>query len=55
MPGTYEPASHHIVSERYAVGNPLRPLIIHNIGSGAMEDDRLFDFKLTGHYRWWAE
>lgn len=28
-----------------------RPLIIHNIGSGAQEEDRLFEFKLTGHYR----
>ncbi|MBI2950250.1 MAG: DUF1287 domain-containing protein [Verrucomicrobia bacterium] len=28
-----------------------RPLIIHNIGAGAQEEDRLFEFKLTGHYR----
>ena len=27
------------------------PLIIHNIGSGAQEEDRLFEFPLTGHYR----
>ena len=27
------------------------PLILHNIGSGAVEEDRLFDFPLTGHYR----
>lgn len=27
------------------------PLVIHNIGSGAVEEDRLFDFPLTGHYR----
>lgn len=27
------------------------PLVIHNIGRGAMEEDRLFDFPLTGHYR----
>ena len=27
------------------------PLVIHNIGSGAREEDRLFEFKLTGHYR----
>ena len=26
-------------------------LIIHNIGSGTKEEDRLFDFKITGHYR----
>ncbi|QQL45398.1 DUF1287 domain-containing protein [Sulfuriroseicoccus oceanibius] len=27
------------------------PLIIHNIGGGAREEDRLFEFPLTGHYR----
>jgi uncharacterized protein len=27
------------------------PLIIHNIGSGVQEENRLFDFSLTGHYR----
>ena len=30
-------------SERY--------LIIHNIGGGARAEDRLFDWKITGHYR----
>lgn len=28
-----------------------RPMVIHNIGAGAKEEDRLFEFKLTGHYR----
>jgi uncharacterized protein len=27
------------------------PLVIHNIGGGAAEEDRLFAFKLSGHYR----
>lgn len=27
------------------------PLILHNIGRGAAEEDRLFEFKLTGHFR----
>jgi uncharacterized protein YijF (DUF1287 family) len=27
------------------------PLVIHNIGSGAREEGRLFEFPLTGHYR----
>ena len=27
------------------------PLIIHNIGAGVREEDRLFEFDLTGHYR----
>lgn len=28
-----------------------RPLVIHNIGAGTQEEDVLFDYKLTGHYR----
>lgn len=28
-----------------------RPLIIHNIGAGPVEDDILFDYPITGHYR----
>ncbi len=31
------------------------PLVIHNIGGGAREEDRLASFPLTGHYRWKAE
>ena len=27
------------------------PFIIHNISGGAQEEDGLFDYKLTGHYR----
>jgi uncharacterized protein YijF (DUF1287 family) len=27
------------------------PLVIHNIGAGVREEDRLFDFDITGHYR----
>jgi uncharacterized protein YijF (DUF1287 family) len=27
------------------------PYAIHNIGAGAREEDRLFEFELTGHYR----
>jgi len=27
------------------------PLVIHNIGSGAREEDRLFEFPITGRYR----
>jgi uncharacterized protein YijF (DUF1287 family) len=29
-----------------------RYLIIHNIGGGVHEEDRLFDWKITGHYRY---
>ena len=28
------------------------PLIIHNIGSGTREEDILFSFEITGHYRY---
>jgi uncharacterized protein YijF (DUF1287 family) len=38
-----------IVSERTNAAG--QPLIIHNIGEGAKEEDRLFEFKITGHYR----
>lgn len=29
-----------------------RPLIMHNIGSGQVKEDMLFDFKIIGHYRY---
>lgn len=32
-------------------GGP-RPWIVHNIGNGPQLEDRLFEFPLTGHYRW---
>ena len=38
-----------IVSDRKTAA--AVPLVIHNIGSGTREEDRLFDFPLTGHYR----
>ena len=28
------------------------PLIIHNIGQGAREEDSLFEYTITGHYRY---
>jgi uncharacterized protein len=39
-----------IISDRLAAnGNPL---VIHNIGGGAREEDALFDHRLTGRFRW---
>jgi len=39
-----------VVSDRVGVsGNPR---IVHNIGSGPKLEDRLFDFPITGHYRY---
>lgn len=29
-----------------------RPLMVHNIGAGTKLEDRLFEFKITGHYRY---
>jgi uncharacterized protein len=39
-----------IVSDRRGAGG--RPLVIHNIGRGVQEEDALFAYPLTGHYRW---
>jgi hypothetical protein len=38
-----------IVSDKESISG--RPLVIHNIGAGAKEEDRLFEFKHTAHYR----
>lgn len=40
-----------IVSNQNA-RNSNRPKIIHNIGSGPVEDDILFRYEITGHYRY---
>lgn len=29
-----------------------RPLLIHNVGRGTQEEDRIFAWPITGHYRW---
>lgn len=39
-----------IVSDRTAPSG--RPMILHNIGAGAAEEDLLFVYAITGHYRW---
>jgi uncharacterized protein len=33
------------------MGESGAPMVLHNIGQGAREEDRLFDFPITGHYR----
>ncbi|WP_434778390.1 DUF1287 domain-containing protein [Neisseria sp. Ec49-e6-T10] len=40
-----------IVSDRVSA-DKKRPLIIHNIGQGAKEEDVLFVWKIVGHYRY---
>jgi uncharacterized protein YijF (DUF1287 family) len=27
-------------------------MVIHNIGAGAREENSLFSYPITGHYRW---
>jgi uncharacterized protein YijF (DUF1287 family) len=41
-----------IVSDRVAPDGSGRPLVIHNVGAGAREEDRLFAWRQAGHYRW---
>jgi len=40
-----------IVSDRKSA-DTNRPLVIHNIGAGAQEEDVLAEYPVTGHYRW---
>jgi uncharacterized protein YijF (DUF1287 family) len=39
------------VSDQLVQGTQ-RPRIIHNIGAGPVEDDILFSYPITGHYRY---
>jgi uncharacterized protein len=39
-----------IVSDRRSA-DAARPLVIHNIGWGAREEDVLFEYRITGHFR----
>ncbi len=38
-----------VSDQRSEVG--IRPLVIHNIGWGAQEEDVLFEYRITGHFR----
>lgn len=40
-----------LVSSRVAPGGE-RPLVLHNIGQGTQEEDILFLYPITGHYRY---
>lgn len=42
-----------IVSDRRS-RDGLRPLVIHNKGWGAREDDVLFSWQMTGHFRYFS-
>jgi len=49
---TVPPNLPHIAVVSDVAGASGLPAIIHNIGSGAREEDRLGAFPRTGHYRW---
>lgn len=34
------------------IGPSGNPMIVHNIGAGPKLEDRLFDYEITGHYRY---
>ena len=42
-----------LVCDTPSPDDPKRFQIIHNIGAGARMEDRLFDFEITGHFRYW--
>jgi uncharacterized protein YijF (DUF1287 family) len=42
-----------IVSDRRSADG-RRPLIVHNIGAGVQLEDVLFEWKMTGHFRYFA-
>nr|WP_232054945.1 DUF1287 domain-containing protein [Leminorella richardii] len=42
-----------IVTDRYTSDG--RPLVVHNIGSGARAEDILFSWTIEGHYRYFAK
>ncbi len=41
----------HIMIVSDQIGASGAPMVLHNIGHGTQEEDRLFRFKHTGHYR----
>ena len=49
--GSSSPTHIAIVSSRKSLFSG-RPMIVHNIGMGPRLEDALFDFKITGHYRY---
>ena len=50
LPGGYPHIG--IVSDRVAADGSGRPLVIHNVGRGAREEDVLFAWTQAGHFRW---
>jgi len=49
---TVPPDLPHIAIVVPAPDGSATPWIVHNMGQGPRYEDRLFEFPLTGHYRW---
>jgi uncharacterized protein YijF (DUF1287 family) len=49
---TVPPHLPHIAMVVPAPDGGTTPWVVHNIGRGPKLEDRLFEFPLTGHYRW---
>jgi uncharacterized protein YijF (DUF1287 family) len=49
---TVPPNLPHIAVVSDEIGASGQPMILHNIGRGTLEEDRLSAFPMTGHYRW---
>ncbi len=49
---TVPPNLPHIMIVSDKKSSSGHPLVIHNIGSGTKEEDRIDEFPITGHYRW---
>ena len=41
----------HVMIVSDLAGASGQPMVLHNIGSGALEEDRLGEYPVTGHYR----
>jgi uncharacterized protein YijF (DUF1287 family) len=48
---TVPPNRPHIMIVSNKISKDGVPLVIHNIGAGTREENRLFSFPITGHYR----
>lgn len=49
---TVPPSLPHIAVVSDQPGASSLPMILHNIGRGTQEEDRLASLPMTGHYRW---
>lgn len=49
---TVPPNRPHIMVVSDRTGASGRPLVLHNIGHGAREEEALLTYPLTGHFRW---